>query len=128
MGYHHPRFLPRCPGRCCSGPAAKPLNGGIYGTQGTIHATKGIASIYRLETREPFATVTVGDTKVMDVAPLTDHSVIIQGHEPGTTNLIFLNSEKVPIKDIAVVVDDQGSGFVEIHNKKLLNSFTMFSC
>jgi hypothetical protein len=101
---------------------------GVYGTNDTIHVTKGIASTFRLDTREPFETVTIGDNKIIDVAPLTDHTLIIQAHETGTTNMIFLNTAKVPIKNVAVVVDAQGSGFVKIHNKAKLNSYTMFSC
>jgi Pilus formation protein N terminal region len=100
----------------------------LDGTQDTIHATKGIASIYRLKGEESFATISVGDPNIVNVTPLTDHSIVIQARQTGTTNLIFLDSAKTPVKDVAVVIDAQGSKSITIHDKAMLNSYTKFSC
>lgn len=94
----------------------------------TIRVQRGIASVYKIDTEAPFSTVNIGNSKVADVVPLTDRSLIIQGHTTGTTNIIFLSKGNIPIKNLAVVVDEQGSGFIQIHNKALLNSYTAFSC
>ncbi len=94
----------------------------------TVRVQRGIASVYKIDTADPFATVNIGNSTIADVVPLTDRSLIIQGHRTGTTNIIFVNRSNIPIKNLMVVVDEQGSGFVQVHNKALLNSFTAFSC
>lgn len=93
-----------------------------------IRVQRGIASIYKIDTDQPFDTVNIGDSKIADVVPLTDRSLIIQGHATGRTNMIFLDRSKTPIKEITVTVDEQGDGFIKVHNKALLNSYTAFSC
>jgi len=92
----------------------------------TVRVTQGIASYYR--TDAPFSTVSVGNTNVVDVAALTDHSLLIEAHKMGTTNMLLFDKDKAPIRNVTVIVDSQGSGFVRIHNKALINSFTTFSC
>jgi hypothetical protein len=92
----------------------------------TIRVTQGIASYYR--TDAPFDTVSVGNTNVVDVAALTDHSLLIEAHRIGTTNMLLLNRDKAPIRNVTVIVGAQGTGFVKVHNKAKLNSYTEFSC
>jgi hypothetical protein len=94
----------------------------------SVRVKRGIASVYRIDTREPFVTVNVGDTKILDVIPLTDRSLLLQGQKAGTTNVVFFDEMKQPIEDLTVSVDEQGAGFVKIHNKAMLNSYTMFNC
>ena len=94
----------------------------------TLRVQKNMAAVYRVDTTEAISSITVGNPKIMDVAPLTDRSILIEPHIAGTTNLTFFNKDKRPIKDLTVVVDEQGSGFVRIHNKAMLNSFTTFTC
>jgi len=93
----------------------------------TVHVTQGLATYYRADSK-PFATISVGDTSVIDANPLTDRAVLIQAYKIGATNMIFFDQDKMPIKEVTVVVDAQGSGFVKIHNKARLNSYTEFSC
>jgi len=93
----------------------------------TVHVTQGLVTYYRADS-QPFATISVGDTAIMDATPLTDRAVLIQAYKTGATNMIFFDRDKIPIKDVTVVVDSQGSGFVKIHNKAQLNSYTEFSC
>ena len=93
----------------------------------TIHVTQGLATYYRID-GTPFDTIVVGDPSVMDARPLTDKAVLIQGYKPGTTNMVFISKDHAPLRDVTVVVDAQGSGFVKIHNKAVLNSYTEFSC
>jgi hypothetical protein len=93
----------------------------------TIHITQGLASYYRAGDQS-FDTVSVGDDRVIDVRPVTDRALLIQGYKTGTTNIILFDQQKMPMKDVTVIVDAQGAGFVRIHNKKLLNSYTEYSC
>lgn len=94
--------------------------------EGSVKVTKGIASIYRTDV--PFANIVNGDPTIVDVSPLTDHSVLFEGKHTGTTNLIFLDKDKRPLTEVMVVVSEQGAGFTRIHNKGNLNSFMSFSC
>ncbi len=99
----------------------------INGTS-TVRVQRGIASVYRIDTGQAFKSVNIGDPRIADIVPLTDRSLLIQGHVTGTTNLIFLDNQSIPIKEVVVIVDEQGAGFVRIHNKALINSYTTFSC
>jgi hypothetical protein len=95
-------------------------------TPETIRITQGISSYYR--TDAAFKDVSVGNTTVADAIPLTDHSLLIQGHKTGTTNILLFNEQKIPVRNVTLVVDAQGSGFVKIHNKANAASFMQFSC
>jgi hypothetical protein len=99
----------------------------INGTS-TVRVQRGIASVYKIDTEQSFKSVNIGDSRIADIVPLTDRSLLIQGHVTGTTNLIFLNSQSIPIKEVIVTVDEQGAGFVRIHNKAQVNSYTAFTC
>jgi hypothetical protein len=94
----------------------------------SVRVQRGIASVYKIDTDQAFKTVNIGDARIADIVPLTDRSLLIQGHITGTTNLIFLDSQSVPIKEVIVTVDEQGGGFVRVHNKALINSYTAFTC
>ena len=93
----------------------------------TVHVTQGLAFYYRTDGL-PFANISVGDPAIVDARPLTDKAVLLQGYKTGTTNMIFFDRDWTPLRDVTVVVDAQGSGFVKIHNKAVLNSYTEFSC
>jgi hypothetical protein len=95
-------------------------------TPDTIHITQGVASYYR--TDAAFTDLAVGNPLVADVRPLTDHAVLIEGRKTGTTNILLFNEQKEPIRNVTLVVDAQGSGFVKIHNKANAASFMQFSC
>lgn len=94
----------------------------------SVRVQRGIAYVYRIDTKEAFVTVNVGDTRIADVIPLTDRTLLIQGQKAGTTNVIFFDDMKQPIEDLTIAVDEQGKGFVKIHNKALLNSYTIYTC
>jgi Pilus formation protein N terminal region len=93
----------------------------------TVHVTQGLVTYYRADSQS-FATISVGDISIIDANPLTDRAVLIQAYKTGATNMIFFDRDKMPIKDVTVVVDAQGSGFVKIHNKAMLSSFTEYNC
>jgi hypothetical protein len=95
-------------------------------TPETIRITQGITSYYRVDSS--FKDVSVGNTAVADVIPLTDQSLLIEGRKTGTTNMLLLNAQKVPVRNVTLIVDAQGSGFVKIHNKANAASFMQFSC
>jgi Flp pilus assembly secretin CpaC len=92
----------------------------------TIRITQGITSYYR--TDAAFKDVSVGSTAIADAIPLTDHALLIEGHKTGTTNMLLLDTQKVPVRNVTIVVDAQGSGFVKIHNKANAASYMEFSC
>jgi len=92
----------------------------------TLHVTQGLATYYRAD--KPFANVSVGNTQVMDARPLSDRALLVQGYKTGTTNIILFDKDYAPLRDITVVVDAQGSGFVTIHNKAKIASYTEYSC
>jgi hypothetical protein len=95
-------------------------------TPETIRITQDVASYYR--TDAAFTDLAVGNPAIADVRPLTDHAVLIEGRKTGTTNMLLLNAQKVPVRNVTIVVDAQGSGFVKIHNKANAASFMQFSC
>jgi hypothetical protein len=41
---------------------------------------------------------------------------------------LLFNEQKIPVRNVTLVVDAQGSGFVKIHNKANAASFMQFSC
>lgn len=91
--------------------------------------TIGVASPpYKLDTEKPFRTIKIGDPKIVDVQALSDRTVVFQALAAGSTNIIFLDDGNVAIKDIGVVVIEGGPGRVEIHNKQLINSYTLYRC
>jgi len=92
----------------------------------TIRVTQGMASYYR--TDKAFTDVSVGNSAVADVHPLTDHALLIQGNKTGTTNMLLFDAQKAPVRNVTVVVDAQGSGFVKLHNKANASSYMEFSC
>jgi hypothetical protein len=92
--------------------------------RGEMHVTEGIGTYYHFDTT--FHTLAVGDPSIVDVAALTDHSVLIEAHKSGTTNLVLFDANKVPLKDLTVIVGKQG--VVRIHNKAMINSYTEFTC
>jgi Flp pilus assembly secretin CpaC len=94
--------------------------------QPEIHVTEGF--VRHLEYSEPIGSVSIGDTSVADAVPLSDHTLLVQSHKMGTTNLLFLGKDKQVLDEIIIVVDRPVSGLIRVHNKALINSYTEYSC
>jgi Flp pilus assembly secretin CpaC len=91
----------------------------------TLTATKGFASIFMFQ--DKIEGIVVGDPTVADVVALNDKTILVDAHHPGLTNLILLNHEKRPIREVAIAVTAP-EGLVHIHNKKLISSYTIYQC
>jgi Flp pilus assembly secretin CpaC len=94
--------------------------------QPEIHVTEGF--VRHLEYSETIGSVSIGDTSVADAIPLSDHTLLVQSHKIGTTNLLFLSKDKRVLDEIIIVVDRPVSGLTRVHNKALINSYTEYSC
>jgi hypothetical protein len=87
-----------------------------------------------------FTNAVVGDTKIIEIVPITDHSLTIVPVATGLTNILLLDDvgNQVGNVGIAVVADEPaaptepltalGPGRVRIHNKALLTSYTAYRC
>jgi Flp pilus assembly secretin CpaC len=95
--------------------------------QPDMHVTEGFVKQFEF-TGEPIASISIGDTAVADVLPLSEHSFLVQSHKIGHTNMILFDRNKQVVDEIIVTVDRPMNGLVRIHNKAMLNSYTEFSC
>jgi len=70
-----------------------------------VKVTVNKSRTFRVET--PFSTIVAGSTDIIDVKSLSDHQIYIQGKQPGTTNVILLDSsmKQIGILDVEVVID-----------------------
>ncbi|WP_036048090.1 pilus assembly protein N-terminal domain-containing protein [Bradyrhizobium sp. Tv2a-2] len=70
----------------------------------TITLTLGKGSIFRLE--RSFATVLIGDPRVVDVRAQDDRSVILKALGRGSSNIVFVDAQSIAIVNIKVIVLD----------------------
>lgn len=70
-----------------------------------VKVTVNKSRTFRVET--PFSTIVAGSTDIIDVKSLSDHQIYIQGKQPGTTNVILLDSsmKQIGILDVEVTID-----------------------
>jgi Pilus formation protein N terminal region len=91
----------------------------------------------------PFSRIFTSDPKIVDVAAITDHSVVLKaGDKQGRSDVVFFNFRGELAKRLEVIVDDYvyarhlssedpdviSYGSIEIHNRALLTSQTNFRC
>jgi len=81
-----------------------------------------------LPTDRPFKTIMIGNPKIVDATAQDDRTVILTPHAVGETNIIFLDERNVRVTSINVLVEEGAASRVQIHNKKLVTSFTVYRC
>ena len=79
-------------------------------------------------TDRPFKTIMIGNPKIVDATAQDDRTVILTPHAVGETNIIFLDERNVRVTSINVLVEEGAASRVQIHNKKLVTSFTVYRC
>ncbi|WFU22276.1 type II and III secretion system protein family protein [Bradyrhizobium sp. CB1717] len=83
--------------------------GGVFVSEANdvqrVKVTVNKSRTFRVET--PFSTIVAGSTDIVDVKSLSDHLIYIQGKQPGTTNVILLDSsmKQIGILDVEVTID-----------------------
>jgi Flp pilus assembly secretin CpaC len=100
----------------------------------TITMTQGTA-YEALRLARPFARVKIGDPRVVDIPESkagslrADNEADLVPISAGATNVIFFDKDNKVIKNVGIIVDDGGlPGRIKIHNKAMLNSFTLYRC
>ncbi|MDA9397724.1 type II and III secretion system protein family protein [Bradyrhizobium sp. CCBAU 45389] len=84
-------------------------SGGVFVSEASdvqrVKVTVNKSRTFRVET--PFSTIVAGSTDIIDVKSLSDHQIYIQGKQPGTTNVILLDSSmrQIGILDVEVTID-----------------------
>ncbi len=95
----------------------------------------------RVTFSEPFTAIYPLSSAFVDVVPITDHSVILKGSNQGIADIYFTRNGEVT-HVLSVSVDDfnykipnpkndpdvAAYGYVDLHNKSLLDSQTHFRC
>ena len=79
-------------------------------------------------TDRPFKTIMIGNPKIVDATAQDDRTVVLTPHAVGETNIIFLDERNVRVTSINVLVEEGAASRVQIHNKKLVTSFTVYRC
>ena len=79
-------------------------------------------------TDKPFKTIMIGNPKIVDATAQDDRTVVLTPHAVGETNIIFLDERNVRVTSINVLVEEGAASRVQIHNKKLVTSFTVYRC
>ena len=80
---------------------------GERGVVGVQHVVVVLNKSRTISLDRAFATTMVGSADIIDVLPLSDHSLYIQGKKVGTTNLSVVDdmSKLVRVIDVEVVID-----------------------
>jgi len=104
-----------------------------------INLSLGVAVLHK--TDRPFASIVVGDPKVIEVTAVTDRTVTLVPIAPGLTNVLFLDDkgdqagdlrifipDDLPAENEPVKLTDPSRGRVRIHNKALVTSYTAYRC
>jgi len=108
----------------------------------TVHLTLGFATPpYALGTEKPFKNAIIGDNKIVEILTIeagteksisSNRQVNLVPRAEGETNILFLDEKDVVIKELIVVVDSKPgafhSGFMHVHNKALISSYTVYRC
>jgi len=79
-------------------------------------------------TDRPFKTIMIGNPKIVDATAQDDRTVVLTPHAVGETNIIFLDKKNVRVTSLNVLVEEGAASRVQIHNKKLVTSFTVYRC
>jgi Flp pilus assembly secretin CpaC len=83
----------------------------------------------RFESPRPFASVVAGDTRVADAVPgPTDRLLVVTSKVIGATNFLLTNGNGQEVANLLVNVTYGEAGRVQIHNKKLVTSYTVYRC
>lgn len=83
--------------------------GGVFVSEASdvqrIKVTVNKSRTFRVATA--FSTIVAGSADIIDVKSLSDHQIYIQGKQPGTTNVILLDStmKQIGILDVEVTID-----------------------
>jgi len=105
------------------------LTQAIYPSTDTLTLTLGFASMpFKLEGGKPFTTIQIGDPKIVEAKPVSDHRFILQALAVGTTNIVLLDEKNEAIKNVEIVVNDGGPSRVEVLNKPTLSGSTTYRC
>lgn len=86
-----------------------PASGGVFVSEMNdvqrVKVTVNKSRTFRVETA--FSTIVAGSADIVDVKSLSDHQIYIQGKQPGTTNVILLDSsmKQIGILDVEVTID-----------------------
>jgi len=92
----------------------------------------GIATTFT--TAGDFKTAVPGDTKVVEIFPLTDRKVILQPLAVGATNILFLDTKGEEVANVSVRVDQSvheegGATRIQVHNVPgKIGSATAYRC
>ena len=70
----------------------------------------------------------IGNPKIVDATAQDDRTVVLTPHAVGETNIIFLDERNVRVTSLNIVVEEGAASRVQIHNKKLVTSFTVYRC
>jgi Flp pilus assembly secretin CpaC len=62
-----------------------------------------------LEVERPFKTVLIGDPDIVDVYTNSDRSVILEPLNPGATNLVFVDDQRIAIANVRILVCSAGA-------------------
>ena len=92
----------------------------------TVALKPNFISTFTLD--KPFKTVLIGNPKIVDATAQDDRTVVLTPHAVGETNIIFLDERNVRVTSINVLVEEGAASRVQIHNKKLVTSFTVYRC
>ena len=78
----------------------------------------------------PFSKIYVANPSVVDLVPKTDRTIILVGRHLGNTNIIITDDRGSVLHNLYVAVDTFPGSYVNInvHNKALLNSKTVYRC
>jgi Flp pilus assembly secretin CpaC len=76
--------------------------GASHAADQTVALKLGVKSALVLD--RAFDTVLIGDSDIVDVHERDDRSVVLDPRAPGTTNLVFVDGQKIVIANIEVVV------------------------
>jgi hypothetical protein len=102
--------------------AALAAIGAFLSTQTYAQDSSVILQLNRVvtySTDKPFTKAVPGNTRILDIVPVTDHEVVLQPQAVGSTNILFLDPHGLILANIDVRVDDPveiGRHGVELHN------------
>lgn len=130
-------------------PPSEPVAGEQQMTNGITISLPGAqqvrlpsSSAREVSFNQPFAGVHISNPAVVDVAPITDHSVILTATRQGNADVYFSDITGKITNVLAVSVDDfnydkrnpqndtevGAYGYLDVHNKAELDSQTHFRC
>jgi hypothetical protein len=95
-------------------------------TQG-IQLQTGLSTTIKIG--RPFRTIHITNPDIIDALPISDQSAILVPKAVGATNIDIIDEHSVRIASVNIFVGE-GRGYrrVEIHNKKLVTSATLYRC